>query len=165
MILGDGPEKNSLRHAVRSFGLEDCVEFLGHIFDVRPYFRIADAIVISSLSEGEPLALLEAMAAGVPIVTTAVGGIPEIVVDRQTGLLVPPRNPKALAAAIAEVLQNEALSRAMTEAAQREVRLYRSAEVRARRLVRFYTRLYGNRCAESEHRSCHRQSQGYRICH
>ncbi len=147
LILGEGPERAKLERAICALGLQERVQLLGHVLSVHPYFRIADAMVISSLTEGEPVALLEAMAAGVPVVATAVGGIADMVVHRKTGLLVPPRNPAALALAIIEVLQDETLAQAMAQAGLRDVEL-RSAETRARVLAQLYFRLQGKPLAD-----------------
>jgi glycosyltransferase involved in cell wall biosynthesis len=142
LILGDGPEKPALERAVRSLQLSDCVLLLGHVPDVRPYFRIADALAISSVSEGEPMVLLEAMAAGVPVAATSVGGIPDIVTDRHTGLLVGPQNPTAMAEALIELLQDRSLSGLLAEAAQERIKSCYSAEARGRFLAKIYERVY-----------------------
>src|ERR1035438_662561 len=94
LILGDGPERCRIEQLVRDLDLRDRVILLGHIPDVRPYYKQADLLAISSVTEGSPNVLLEAMAAGVPVVATSVGGIPELVADRDTALLVEPRNPQ-----------------------------------------------------------------------
>jgi glycosyltransferase involved in cell wall biosynthesis len=145
LILGEGPEKPHLERYVRLLRLEDRVQLCGHVRDVRPYFRIAEALAISSIGEGEPMALLEAMAAGIPVAATAVGGIPGILADRQTGLLVVPRSPAAMAAALAELLSDEALSRTLAHSAMEHVKLHHSVEIRARSLVQLYERVLGAR--------------------
>lgn len=88
------------------------------------------------------MVLLEAMAAGVPVVATSVGGIPEILTDHQTGLLVAPRNPQAIAGALAELLADRALSRSMAEAALEQIKSRYLSEGRARSLLQLYERVY-----------------------
>lgn len=142
LILGEGPEKPALEQSIRSLGLQDRVLLIGHVADARPYFTVADALAISSITEGEPMVLLEAMAAGVPVVATSVGGIPEILTDHQTGLLVAPRNPQAIAGALAELLADRALSRSMAEAALEQIKSRYLSEGRARSLLQLYERVY-----------------------
>lgn len=96
-IAGDGPCMPSLRQSAASLGLDEYVRFLGQVRDVPALLARAGMFVLSSLSEGISLTLLEAMASGLPIVATRVGGNPEVVRDGETGLLVPPENPDALA--------------------------------------------------------------------
>ncbi len=79
LIVGEGPNRSSIEQEIARLGLAEQVTLTGHQPSAEPYYRIADLAVLSSLSEGSPNALLEAMAAGVPAVATAVGGIPEIV--------------------------------------------------------------------------------------
>ena len=101
-------------------GLTDRITLAGHQEDVKPFYGLADLFVMPSHSEGSPNALLEAMMAHVPIVATHVGGIPEIVTHGETALLVPPSDPAALAAALAQLLANPALAQRLALAAQRQ---------------------------------------------
>jgi len=91
------------------------------------------------LTEGSPNALLEAMAAGVPVVATAVGGIPEIVADRASALLVAPRNPQALSQAIRELLADQPLARSLAARASELILTRHTPEARRERLVEIYT--------------------------
>jgi glycosyltransferase involved in cell wall biosynthesis len=100
VILGDGPLMSALRGRASALGLDGRVRFAGHVPDVRPYLRAMDVFVLPSYAEGLPMALLEAMAAALPVVATAVGGVPEVVRDGGEGLLVPPGAPAALAGAL-----------------------------------------------------------------
>jgi glycosyltransferase involved in cell wall biosynthesis len=106
VIAGDGPLRAELERRARDEGLEGRVLFLGYRRDVPDLVAALDAYVLPSLWEGLPLALLEAMAAGKPIVCTTVGGNPEIVTSGENGLLVAPRDPRALADAIVRVAQD-----------------------------------------------------------
>jgi glycosyltransferase involved in cell wall biosynthesis len=100
VFVGDGQEKERLSNTIRESGLEGKVMLVGYKADVAPFYRECDIIALPSLAEGMPNAALEAMAFGKPVVASAVGGIPEVVIDKQTGILVPPSNPEALAAAL-----------------------------------------------------------------
>ncbi len=106
VIIGDGPEAGHLQSHATARGLDPRVQFLGYRQDVRELYPGVDLLVNTSISEGISLTLLEAMAACVPIVATAVGGTPEVVVDGVTGILVPPRSPIAVAAALDELLES-----------------------------------------------------------
>ena len=104
VILGSGPLESDLRRKTVGLGLADNVMFAGHVGDVRSYLEVADLFVLSSDKEGLPLSLGEAMAYGVPCIATDVGGNKEIVLHRQTGLLVKARAPEQLAEAIEYLL-------------------------------------------------------------
>lgn len=100
VIVGDGPERERLETLARRLGIMDAVTFTGLRSDARTLMPGFDVYVNSSLSEGMSLTILEAMATSLPIVATRVGGNPEIVLDRWTGVLVPSRDPDALAEAM-----------------------------------------------------------------
>ncbi|MCP4204175.1 MAG: glycosyltransferase [bacterium] len=89
-LIGDGPEETRLRAEVETLGLDRQVHFLGYRRDVYGALKEADAFVLSSLEEGVPVVVLEAMACGLPVVATQVGGVTNLVVESQTGFLVPP---------------------------------------------------------------------------
>lgn len=108
-LVGEGPERDALTRLVRSRGLTGTVEFVGTVPDARPLFLTHQFAVLPSHQEGLPNAVLEAMAAGLPVITTAVGGVPEIVVDGVTGMLVPPHAPRALADMIERVAADPGL--------------------------------------------------------
>lgn len=141
VIVGDGLERSHLEEAVRSHALQEQVFIMGHVRDVRPYYRAADLLAISSLSEGSPNALLEAMAAGVPVVSTAVGGIPEIVAHRESAFLVPPRNPVALAKAMEQVLSDHVLAQHMANRARHVIQTQYSPLSRVKTLIKLYQRI------------------------
>jgi len=109
VIIGDGPERIELELLSRTLELEDRVFFAGWISDrskILDYLKQAAVFVLPSLSEGRPRVLIEAMACGLPVVATNVGGVSEIVVEGVNGLLVPPRDEKALAKAIESVFND-----------------------------------------------------------
>jgi glycosyltransferase involved in cell wall biosynthesis len=101
-IAGDGPDHERLVEEIDRLGLAAAVDLLGTQPDVDALLEAADVFVLSSTSEGLPMSVLEAMAAGLPVVASAVGGVPELV-DGETGALVPPADPGALAAALARL--------------------------------------------------------------
>lgn len=105
-IVGTGPLIGELKALAESLGLGEAIQFTGFVEDLYPEFSLMDIFVFPSLTEGFPLTLMEAMAAELPIVASSVGGIPEMIDDGNTGLLVPPQNPDALADAIINVLSN-----------------------------------------------------------
>jgi glycosyltransferase involved in cell wall biosynthesis len=120
-IAGNGEHRSALERAVESLGIGDRVAFLGtrDAAQVRALLRGAAALVVPSIYEGMPLVVLEAMEAGVPVVASAVSGIPEVVVDGETGWLVPPEDPEALARALEEVLADPSEARRRGEAGRR----------------------------------------------
>jgi glycosyltransferase involved in cell wall biosynthesis len=107
-IIGDGPLRESLETQSRALGLNGIVEFLGARIDVPAQLRQFDLFILPSLWEGLPYVLLEAMAAGVPIVTTDVDGVREMITDGREGIVVPSRNAHALAAAVIDLMGNGA---------------------------------------------------------
>ena len=110
LIVGDGPERQNLQALSSELKLVDAVQFAGYQADVASYYAAADVFVLPSHSEGSPNVLLEAMAAGLPVVATAVGGVPEILSDEVNALLVPKQNEKALANSIERLLNDFALA-------------------------------------------------------
>ena len=112
-IVGDGPERGALERLSRELQLQECLRFLGYREDVPSLLRRPQIFILSSISEGISLGLLEAMAAGLPVVATDVGGNREVVVDEVTGLLVPPRSPAALADAVLSLLLDPGRARAL----------------------------------------------------
>ncbi len=126
-VVGGGPELPSLRRWVAAAGLGEAVTFLGEVPDDRAvrreYFR-AEVFCLPSLQEGFGIAFLEAMAAGLPVVGAAAGAVPEVVPDGEAGLLVPPRDPVALAAALIRVLGDGDLRRRLGAAGRRRAEGY-----------------------------------------
>jgi glycosyltransferase involved in cell wall biosynthesis/uncharacterized membrane protein len=135
-LVGDGPTRESVATDVRRRGLAGRTELVGARRDVTRLLATADLFVLSSRSEGLPVSVLEAMAARLPVVATDVGGMSELVADGETGLLVPPSDPKALAEAIERLLRNPELRRRFGAAArlraqqQFDVARFREAHLR-----------------------------------
>jgi len=119
VIWGEGPCRPTLERLVRELGLEALVELPGLTFEPERALRGLDIFVLPSISEAFPNALLEAMATGLPVVATRVGGIPALVEDGQTGLLVPPGDHAALAGAIMRLIEAPALAALLADRAQR----------------------------------------------
>ena len=136
VVIGDGPDRERLEAVADRLG-RDGVHFLGQRFDVLPLLRQCDVFALSSDREGSPLALVEGMAAGLAPVATNVGGVPEIAPEGEVALLVPPRDPEALGAALARVVSDAAERARLAAAAER-----RAAEYAFPRIVERWQDLY-----------------------
>jgi len=138
LIVGEGPERPPIEERIRALRLEAHVTMTGQVPSARPYYGIADVAVLSSRSEGSPNALLEAMAARVPAVATAVGGVPEIVTDGESALLIAPGNREAMARALGAVLTDEGLAESLRANAYRLIEERYSPDRRVRALCEIY---------------------------
>jgi glycosyltransferase involved in cell wall biosynthesis len=139
LIVGGGRRMDEVRALAASLGLAGAVHFLGPRHDVPDLLNAMDIFVLPSYSEGLSLALLEAMAAGLPVVATAVGGTPEVVTEGDNGLLIPPRDAAALAGALERLLTDPALAQRLGAKAQAHVRKHFSLD----RLGREINAIYG----------------------
>lgn len=110
MIIGDGPERKNLEKLIKKYKLKNNVFLLGAIPDAYKYLKALDLFVLPSIKEGQPWVILEAMAAEVPIVATNIAGIPEMIENGKSGLLVEPADPAALANAIEKMLAHPSLA-------------------------------------------------------
>jgi glycosyltransferase involved in cell wall biosynthesis len=117
IVAGDGPERATLESRALARGVGDRVRFVGHHHDVAELLACADVFVLPSLSEGLPLSVMEAMAAGVPVIGTSIAGVAELVTPGETGLLVPPADAVALTTALRTLLSDPARARALARAA------------------------------------------------
>jgi glycosyltransferase involved in cell wall biosynthesis len=120
-IAGDGPCREELVRLTHELEIGSAVKFLGEVRDIPDLLSRASLFVLSSKSEGISLTLLEAMALGLPVVTTAVGGNPEVVIDGQTGRLVRSESPAELAEAILQIRRHADDARMMGRAGRRRV--------------------------------------------
>ena len=147
VIVGDGPQRTMLERRAKRLGLADTVHFAGFSDDVAAWMNMFDIGVLPSHHEGLPLVLLEIQQMTVPVVATRVGGIPEVVVDRQTGLLVPPSDPEALAGALVSLASNTALRDRLAVAGRDRVRDLFSIERQVALLRSLYEALLADRQA------------------
>jgi glycosyltransferase involved in cell wall biosynthesis len=139
LIVGGGRRQAEMRELAASLGLGESVHFLGQRQDVPDLLQAMDILVLPSYSEGVSLALLEAMAAGLPVIATAVGGLPDVVADAETGLLIPPKDAAALAGAITRLLTDPARAQQLGANARTHVRERYSLD----RLGREINEIYG----------------------
>ena len=142
LILGDGPLREPLEEAAGRLGLSSTVRFGGRVDNVPALLRAADLFVLPSLQEGLSNSLLEAMASGLPAAASRIGGVVDVAEDGRTALLVPPGDGKALAGALADLLDDGALRERLGAAALETIRESYGLESR----VRLYRDLYGSLC-------------------
>jgi glycosyltransferase involved in cell wall biosynthesis len=140
LIAGAGPCQDSLKKQIRGLGLDHRIKIIGYCCDVKSLFMIADLFVLPSLSEGSPNVLLESVAARVPIVASNVGGVPELVKDRESAILVPPGNAEVLATCMRELLFNRSRAEYLTRAALERARLMFTPELYDQRILDLYAR-------------------------
>ncbi len=138
VIVGDGPERAALTRSAGDLGVSEEVIFAGHQSDVRPYYQMADLLVLPSHTEGSPNVVLEAMAAGLPVAATEVGGVPEIVEPDGSGLIFPPRRPDKMAEAIVTLLRDPVRRKQLGERGSEIARTRFSPEQYCRSLIQFY---------------------------
>jgi glycosyltransferase involved in cell wall biosynthesis len=149
LIVGEGPERGTLKAAARFRGVQQEVIFAGQVTDVQPFYAAAAVFVLPSHSEGSPNVLLEAMVANLPIVATAVGGVPEILKHNESALLVPAKDQNAMAAAIARVLGEEDLARRLTAQAAALIATRHTPENYVRSLTEIYREVIDRRSSRS----------------
>jgi glycosyltransferase involved in cell wall biosynthesis len=128
VVLGEGPERAALEALAQELGVADRVHLLGRVPDVSAWLRRAAVLVHPARWEGFGLGVLEAMLAGLPVVASRVSSLPELVIDGETGTLVQPDDPSALALGIARALEQPALGEAGRERAKREFSVARMAD-------------------------------------
>lgn len=141
LIAGGGPARGALEAAAEALRLGPFVRFLGEVPEPWPLLAGADIFVLPSLWEGMPNALLEAMAAGLPVVATAVGAVPEMVVDQEEALLVPPADASAMAGALTALAAAPARGRQMGARARQRVAAHFRIETTVERMERLYADL------------------------
>lgn len=150
LLVGDGPERSALKSRAQLLGIAERVRFVGFVTDPHSYIAHMDLFALPSLHEGTPIALLEAMGAGVPVVAAAVGGIPEIIKDGEAGCLVNSHSPSAWASTLTELVNDPGRARTIAERGRRLVQKQYSVEVMAAR----YIEVYRNRCAKKRETLC-----------
>ncbi len=144
VIGGDGPEAELVRSAAATSPDRDRIHLLGWVVDMASFYRAVDVVALSSFNEGTPLSLIEAAAAGLPVAATRVGGVPEVVVDGETGYLVPAGSAEELGRALRALIADPARARRMGMAGREHVRRF-SARRTARELASLYRSLLAER--------------------
>lgn len=142
VLIGDGELRDSLVKRASELRIDASVRFLGARHDVPELLKLMDVFVLSSLWEGLPLVLLEAMAAGVPVVSSGVGGVPEIAEDEREALLIPPSNAPALASALLRIFADSNLAARLRLSATSMVKAQYSLEHMASRHEALYASLH-----------------------
>lgn len=137
-FAGDGSRKESLQKLVSRLGLREEVEFMGFVSDIPSFLSLTDIVVLPSLYEGLGVAVLEAMAARKPVVATQVGGLPELIEDQITGLLVPPKDPNALAQAISGLINQRGSIQQMGDEAWKRIQQDFTVEQMAKKNEGYY---------------------------
>jgi glycosyltransferase involved in cell wall biosynthesis len=139
LLAGDGPEREPLQLETRRRGLDSVVRFVGQRHDIPELISLSSVVVLPSLAESFGFAALEAMSLGKPVVAARTGGIPEVVVDGQTGLLVPPGDADALAVALSRILKDHEWALALGEEGRR-----RATSFSVERMMREYEQVYSD---------------------
>ena len=147
-VVGDGPLRERVQEAARHLGVADRIHWHGIVEGAARLSPAFDCFVLSSRTEGTPIALLEAMASGVPVVATAVGGVPDVLRPEE-GLLVPPENPAALAAAIRDALTDRQGAERRAERARSRVARDFAAAPWLERHAGFYRTILARKRGES----------------
>ena len=143
ILVGGGPLRDELEHESERRGLRERVRFTGALPDVRPYLRAADVFVFPSLYEGLGIAVLEAMAMGVPVVAYDTGPLPEVVVHGETGVLVPSGDAEGLADGVEALVQAPRKSEVLGAAGRKRVEKEFLIPRTAARHAEFYRQLVG----------------------
>jgi glycosyltransferase involved in cell wall biosynthesis len=138
VVIGDGPQRVELERYIREYELGHRFFLLGHMSDAKRYLPALDVFVLPSVKEGFPWALLEAMAAKVPVVATRVGAVPEMLTDHESGMVVEPGQADRLATAIVELLENDHLRREVPIKAHQQV----LAKFTLREMIASYEKLF-----------------------
>lgn len=141
LLVGEGPEERAIRAQVEQFGLQRSVQFLGLRKDVARLLQAADVFLLTSISEGIPLTIIEAMCAGLPVVSTDVGGTGEVVEDGRTGFLTKAGDDAAVAAAVLRLHVDRSLGGRLAEAGRRRAEAAFSEEEMASRYLALYEAL------------------------
>lgn len=145
LVVGEGPEHPSLHALVDSLSISKQVTFTGYVSDIDRILSLIDVLVLPSLNEGMPMSILEAMSAGKAVIATRIGGIPNVVLDQVTGLLVPPANVPALAAAMETMIGSPELSFRMGARGRELVEEKFSAKRMTSRYTEVYKELIGEK--------------------
>ncbi|MEO0092282.1 MAG: glycosyltransferase [candidate division WOR-3 bacterium] len=141
ILVGCGPKQKKITELINKRGLNSYFLLPGFVYDVRPILSILSVFVLVSYSEGLPVAVMEAMSFGLPVVASKVGGIPELIEDKVTGMLVEPNNPEKLASAIIELLENPEKASIMGKKAREKIITDFSIRKMTNKIEFYYTNL------------------------
>jgi len=141
-IIGDGSQAEKLKNLCKKLGISNSVFFFGKFADVIPFYRRMDVFVLSSIYEGFGIVLLEAMASAVPVVASNVGGVKEVINDMSSGLLVPSKNPNAIASAVIRILEDPRLAKCLSDEGMNRAKLF-DIRIHINKLDTLYTNLLG----------------------
>lgn len=144
LFVGDGPQRLALEQLREQIGLGPFVHFAGYRTNVSEYLHVMSCFALTSRSEGTPQAVLEACVAGLPVVATRVGGLPEVIDDGRTGILLNPGDERALAHALLELLDNQQLARSMGDAGRQHVESVYGIRRMAREYHEYFLSLSAN---------------------
>lgn len=139
-FVGEGPERSKLESLRDQWGLNDSVCFVGFRQDMPGVYASLDALVLPSIHEGMPMTILEALAAGVPVVASRVGAVADVITDGETGILVDQGNQRELCSGVMRILQDRDLAHQLGSAGQRWVREHFSNKTMAREYLSLYQR-------------------------
>jgi glycosyltransferase involved in cell wall biosynthesis len=152
VIVGEGSQRRELARLIESSGLAGTVRLLGHRSDVRALYQAMDVFVLSSIREGLPNVLLEAMACRLPVVATSIAGVPSVIYDGKNGLLVPPGDSFALGGAIRRLFDGPELRFRLASAARETVERQFTFAEQLRKMAAVYERVLANgACPASAH--------------
>jgi glycosyltransferase involved in cell wall biosynthesis len=141
LIIGEGPQKKEMEGLVKKANIGDNITFVGFQSEIEEWLPAMDVFVLPSLTEGTPMSLLEAMAYGIPVVASAVGGVPQVIDSEQNGILVPPGKPQDIKDAIRFLYMNEDLRKSFSSEAQNKIKLNYNVEDWTRKIEAEYLKI------------------------
>jgi glycosyltransferase involved in cell wall biosynthesis len=150
LIVGSGGWKTKLESRIKCNGMQEKVRLLGHRSDIPEILGAIDIFVLPSSWEGNPLCIMEAMAAGKPVIASRVGGIPDLVENEKSGLLVPPNNRDALTKAMNEMLKNKYMRQMMGKHAAQKAAERFSRELMTKAYEQLYEKTFRDRNKHQE---------------
>ena len=143
-LAGEGPEREKIHSLIESWGLENIFVLEGHVSDIQAFYRRLDVYLNTSIHEGIPMSVLEAMATGCPVIAPAIGGLPEIIHEGRQGFLVKNRNPDAFAERCIALLKDKALRQQFGGEARRRIKDAFSVEAMTEAYFNLYTAIVRN---------------------
>ncbi len=138
IVVGGGQEHDNLQNLIKELKIENSCSFVGHVRDTANYFNAADIQVMPSTTEGMPNAALEGMHMSLPLIATKVGGIPEVVIDEETGILIPSGDVIALTKSLLRLVNDVTIRESMGKKGKERVRQNFNPHVRAERILALY---------------------------